>query len=72
MKTLNGTAVLNLLSVSEVNGALLTPEVIIDAKLILTLPNSQQVELSVAEVLELHLTQIDPITGIEIYSELEL
>lgn len=73
---LTGTATLNLMAstemgVNEFKNAV-HPESLVDCKLQIVTSTGQIIQLDVAEVLDLNLIQIDPITGIEIHSELEI
>jgi hypothetical protein len=70
MKTLMmGQVTVNVNAMTE---AVLHPETIVLARLVVTLPNGQEVELSVNEVLDMDLQAYDNESGFPIYNETDL
>lgn len=59
-------------NLSAMTNAVLHPETIVAARLVVTLPNGQEVELLVNEVLEMDLQAYDIQTGLPIFSETDV
>lgn len=60
------------MNVSTMSEDILHPDVIVAARIILVMPNGQEVEMNVDEVLEMDMQNYDIETGLPVFNETDL